>query len=235
MSQPFFRFRQFLVRHDTSSMPVGTDGVLLGAWADLSQAHHVLDVGTGCGLIALMAAQRAPQAKVEGIDIDMPSVKQARQNVADSPFASRVRIHQCDVREFVSCDGLFDCILSNPPFYINDVLPPAERRMLARNASALPMESLLDAVMRLLSGEGLFSVVLPSSSQAGFVGLGLERGLFLARSCQIHTVMRKPPKRVMLEFSRRRVSQPIFDELFLQDANGSRSAEYQHLTEEFYL
>lgn len=235
MSQPFFRFRQFVIRHDTSSMPVGTDGVLLGAWANVTKACHVLDIGTGAGLIALMAAQRAPLARVVGIDVDKPSVEQALQNVANSPYASRVEIYHCDVREFSSCNGLFDSILSNPPFYINDVLPPSERRLLARNASALPAECLLDAVVRLLSDEGLFSVVLPCSSQAEFVSLGLERGLYLSRSTHVRTVMRKPPKRVLLEFSRHRTSVPEHNEMLLQDAHGGRSAEYQRLTADFYL
>lgn len=235
MSQPFFRFRQFVIHHDSSSMPVGTDAVLLGAWANLSMARHILDIGTGSGIIALMAAQRAPLARVEGIDIDMPSVEQARSNVSGSPFASRVSIHHGDVREYVSSEGLFDSILSNPPFYINDVVPPSQRRYVARNASALPTESLLDAVVRLLSPDGTFSVVVPSTSLALFVALGLERDLFLARCTQVRTVMRKPPKRVLLEFTRHRVSTAMHDDLMLYDANGLRSADYLLLTKDFYL
>ncbi len=235
MSQPYFRFRQFQVRHDESSMPVGTDAVLLGAWADLGDAHHVLDIGTGCGLIALMAAQRAPHAMVEGIDIDVPSVEQARHNVQDSPFASRVTIHQADVGEFTSSDGPFDRILSNPPFFVNDVVPPSERRMRARNASALPAGGLLDAVSRLLGENGLFAVVLPCASQASFVGEALERGLYLSRSLHVRTVMHKPPKRVLLEFSRKRTCAPVCGEMLLQSADGSRSPEYVQLTHDFYL
>lgn len=235
MSQPYFRFRQFVVRHDASSMPVGTDGVLLGAWAHLDGACHVLDIGTGSGLVALMAAQRASHAQVEGIDIDLPSVEQAQQNVQESPFASRISIQQADVREFTSQQGAFDRILSNPPFFVNDVLPPSERRMMARNAQALPAESLLDAVVRLLTDDGRFSVVLPTSSQTTFVGLALERGLHLTRSLHVRTVMRKPPKRVLLEFSRQRVLPVECSEMLLQSADGARSPEYARLTQDFYL
>lgn len=235
MSQPYFRFRRFTVYHDTSSMPVGTDGVLLGAWADLTEARHVLDIGTGSGLIALMAAQRAPQALVEGIDVDILSVCQARQNAQASPFVSRVLVSPADVRTFRSVNGTFDHIVSNPPFFVNDVLPPSVRRMRARNASALPAACLWDAVNRLLSEEGRFSVVLPFSSQAAFVALGLERGLYLSRSLQVRTVMHKPPKRVLLEFARHRAEQPTCSEMLLQSPDGSRSPEYAQLTRDFYL
>ena len=235
MSQPYFDFRQFRVRHDISSMPVGTDGVLLGAWANLHEARRVLDVGTGCGLIALMAAQRAPHAEVLGIDVDAQSVEQARSNVQASPFASRISVLQADVRDFAPASGCFDRILSNPPFFVNDVLPPSERRMRARNALALPAGSLLDAVARLLDGNGLFAAVLPCSSQATFVGLALERGLYLTRSLHVRTVIRKPPKRVLLEFSRHRVHLPECGEMLLQSEDGSRSPEYATLTRDFYL
>ncbi len=235
MSQPYFDFRQFRVFHDASSMPVGTDAVLLGAWANLQGACRVLDIGTGSGLIALMAAQRAAHARVDGIDIDAPSVEQARHNVQASPFASRVSICQADVRAYAPADGPYDRILSNPPFFVNDVLPPSERRMRARNAQALPAGCLLDAVARLLRADGLFAVVLPCSSQAAFVGEALERGLYLSRSLHVRTVMRKPPKRVLLEFARHRVSLPCCEEMLLQQADGSRSPEYVRLTRDFYL
>lgn len=235
MSQPYFQFRRFTVRHDASSMPVGTDGVLLGAWADVEGASHILDIGTGSGLIALMAAQRAPHAQVEAIDVDGPSVEQAQQNVQASPFARRIVVCQADVRTFSPMGGLFDHILSNPPFFVNDVLPPDERRSTARNASALPAHSLMEAATRLLADDGRLSVVLPSSSQATFVGLGLERGLYLTRCLRVRTVTRKPPKRVLLEFARLRPSLPTCEEMVLQEADGTRSPAYASLTQDFYL
>lgn len=235
MSQSYFDFRQFRVCHGASSMPVGTDAVLLGCWADLRGACRVLDIGTGCGVVALMAAQRAGRALVDGIDIDAPSVEQARRNAQASPFASRVRVLQADVREFSLSCGQYDHVLCNPPFFVNDVLPPGVRRMRARNASALPACRLLDAVARLLCDDGVFSVVLPSQSQAAFVGQALERGLCLARSLHVRTVLRKPPKRVLLEFARHRVPQPSCGEILLQSDDGSRSPDYARLTRDFYL
>lgn len=216
-------------------MPVGTDGVLLGAWADVEGASHILDIGTGSGLIALMAAQRAPLAQVEAIDVDEPSVEQAQQNVQASPFARRIVVYQADVRTFSPMGGLFDHILSNPPFFVNDVLPPDERRSTARNASALPAHSLMEAAAKLLADDGRLSVVLPSSSQATFVALGLERGLYLTRCLRVRTVTRKPPKRVLLEFARLRPSLATCEEIVLQEADGTRSPAYASLTQDFYL
>ncbi len=109
-----FTFRQFVIHHDRCAMKVGTDGVLLGAWADLSGARRMLDVGCGSGLIALMAAQRAPEAEVWGIDVDAPSVEQAVENAAASPFARRVHLSLQDVCTYAPPQP-FDHVLCTPP------------------------------------------------------------------------------------------------------------------------
>ena len=235
MSQPFFRFRRFVIWHDKSSMPVGTDGVLLGAWASVRDSTHILDIGTGSGLVALMAAQRAPQAQIVGIDVDEASVMQATRNAQESPFASRLTMLQADVRSCSLSERSFDTILSNPPFFQNDVLPPSRRRCQARNASVLPASQLLASVDRLLTEKGRFCVVLPSDSQTEFVALALEKNLYLSKAMQVRTVARKAPKRVLLEFERSPVSKTSFEELLLQSADGSRSSEYALLTRDFYL
>lgn len=235
MSQPFFRFQRFVIWHDKSSMPVGTDGVLLGAWASVHDSARILDIGTGSGLVALMAAQRAPQAQVVGIDIDEASVMQATHNAQESPFASRLTMLQADVRSCSLPERSFDTILSNPPFFKNDVLPPSKRRCQARNASVLPAAQLLASVSRLLAENGRFCVVLPADSQTKFVALALENKLYLSRVMRVRTVARKMPKRVLLEFDRCPVSETSFEELLLQSADGSRSPEYTLLTRDFYL
>ena len=109
-----FRFKQFAVRQDRCPMKVGTDGVLLGAWAPvLPSDRRVLDIGTGTGLIALMMAQRMPQARIAGVDID--DVSQARENADASPWGARLEFHRCPVQEFAA-GGAFDLIVSNPPY-----------------------------------------------------------------------------------------------------------------------
>lgn len=232
MSNDYFRFKQFCIHHDRCAMKVGTDGVLLGAWGCV-EGRRILDIGTGTGLIALMAAQRNPEAKVWGIDIDEEAVFQAQENIAESPFCSRIECILQDVLTFET-EELFDAILCNPPFFTEDTLPDDKSRALARNNKNLPFPLLIKKVADLLADDGVFSLVVPSGLVQEIVGLCLENGLRLVRRCQVHTTAQKPPRRTLLAFSRQNLK---CDEqvLCLIDKVGSRSAQYQELTKDFYL
>lgn len=237
-----FRFKKFEVRHGRSSMRVGTDAVLLGAWADVGlccakSSPAVLDIGCGCGLIALMVAQRCPSCHVLGIDIDSPSVAEATENALRSPFAGMVRFRQADVRSFAG-DGAsekYDLILCNPPYYTEDTLPPEQRRSMARNAVHLSFSELLCSVRRLLAEEGIFSVIVPMQARDSFVGEALRNNLHIRRECRIQTVSSKVSKRVLLEFDIEGGKDAVVTSLVLQGSDGGRSAEYSLLCKDFYL
>lgn len=235
MSQPSFRFRQFEIYHDRCAMKVGTDGVLLGAWADVEHARRILDIGTGSALIAIMAAQRNASAQIIGVEIDSEAVAQARENVSRSPWSERVEIDLQDICN-TSADqiGQFDCILCNPPFFIEDTLSPDSLRAAARHASGLTFDRLLCAVDRLITPDGTLSVILPSNARNQFITIGLKYKLFKCRECSVRTVPHKDIRRVMLTFSRTKY--PIqAEELTLQNPDGTRTEAYANLTQEFYL
>lgn len=232
MSNDIFRFKQFSVRHDRCAMKVGTDGVLLGAWGSV-EGKRILDIGTGTGLIALMAAQRNPEADVLGIDIDESAVAQASENVAESPFSRQIECILQDVLTFES-EAPFDAILCNPPFFTEDTLPDNRSRTLARNNKCLPFPQLIKKVAVLLAENGTFSLIIPSGLAQEIVGLCMENGLHLVRRCQIHTTARKPPRRTLLEFSRQNRSCEM-QTLCLVADDGTRSQQYQELTKDFYL
>lgn len=229
-----FAFRQFVVAHDRCAMKVGTDGVLLGAWAGVTDAARILDVGCGSGLIALMAAQRSPRSRVWGIDVDEPSLSQALENVRHSPFASRVQLSLHDVRSYAP-GFQFDHVLCNPPFYTEDTLPPDAARMRARHTAGLTLESLLAQVDRLLCADGLFSLILPSATGDVFLAHALSCGWYVVRSCRVHTVAHKPPKRVLFTLSRTPAASSLQEELVLQDKDGKRTTAYSALCADFYL
>ncbi len=232
MSNDIFCFKQFSVRHDRCAMKVGTDGVLLGAWGSVD-GKRILDIGTGTGLIALMAAQRNPEADVLGIDIDESAVAQASENVAESPFSRQIECILQDVLTFES-EASFDAILCNPPFFTEDTLPDNRSRALARNNKCLPFPQLIKKVAVLLAENGTFSLIVPSALAQEIVGLCMENGLHLVRRCQIHTTARKPPRRTLLEFSRQNRSCEM-QTLCLVADDGTRSQQYQELTKDFYL
>lgn len=239
MATPDFRFKQFTIRHDRSAMKVGTDGVLLGAWAGsnfntISTPFRILDVGTGTGLIALMMAQRFPAANIVGIDIDEASLEQAKENVESTPFKTRISIEKQDFSDINSFSRQFDLIVSNPPFYTEDTLGGNQARDKARHTTSLPFEILVENATKLLTEEGLFSVIIPHQSAADFISICVANRLYLTRRLNIRSTERKSFNRVLLEFSTK--MQPSeTNTLTLYDANNNRSPEYAQLTQDFYL
>ena len=123
MANPYFQFKQFTVWHDRCAMKVGTDAVLLGSWIHVENAQRLLDVGCGCGLIALMAAQRCPEGKIVAIEIDPDAAQQAKENVQSSPWADRIQVIQEDFAKFTD-ENKFDVIFSNPPYFANSLKCP---------------------------------------------------------------------------------------------------------------
>lgn len=196
MSNPYFQFKQFTVRQDSCAMKVGTDGVLVGAWASVEQSSQVLDIGTGTGLIALMCAQRT-QAQITGIDIDLQSARQAEANVADSPWQKQIEI-VCDDFRTHAFPHLFDHIVSNPPFFIEDVKCPDESRNRARHADSLTFEELLAGVKRLLTKGGKFTLILPTSAVSDFLRTAFIFDLYPETQLTIFPRPELPSKRTLL-------------------------------------
>lgn len=213
-------------------MKVGTDGVLLGSWAH--GGNRILDVGTGTGLIALMMAQRFPQAEVTAIDIDTVACEQASENVSMSPFYDRVHVVESSLQDFVSTKK-FDAVVSNPP-YFNDALknPDGQRRM-ARHTDALSYAELFQGVERLLADDGEFSAIIPFDCRSRFETEALLRGYSPSRVCAVRTTPRKPPRRFLLSFRKRPASCVEIAEEVLEIAPSQRSGWYQALTQDFYL
>ena len=209
-------------------MKVGTDGTLLGAWAcppDSVSQPRILDIGTGTGLIALMMAQRFPEAKVVGIDIDSFAVKQAQQNVAASPFADHVEILLNDV---IDMEGVFDAVVSNPPFFTDALKSPDAQRTSARHTVTLSYAQLMSNAWRLLTEEGILSVVVPADYKRHMESEASLTGFFKCRDWAVRTTERKPPKRWLMAFAKhpRSLSTGIL-------TLGSPEAEI--LTKDFYL
>lgn len=234
-----FRFRQFSVSHSRSTMKVGTDGVLLGAWAETHSAQNILDIGTGCGLIALMAAQRNPTANVTAIDIDQASIDEATENFQASPFAERLQALQTDIQTFSTQPNAFqyDCILSNPPFFTETLLSPNPTRAAARSVEGgLSFAALIESAARLLAPGGSLQIILPFQEAPRILGIAVETGLHLLRRTDITTKATKPPRRTLLHWTNQPTSAPILhNQLCLTGANGNRSEDYQALTKDFYL
>lgn len=233
MPNPYFAFKKFTVYHDRCAMKVGTDGVLLGAWTDLSESRFILDVGTGTGLIALMMAQRCPEAFITAIDLDEEAVEQAKDNINASPWSDRIQAEKQDVCCYCP-DDCFDTIVSNPPYFINSLRCTDNQRNTARHADTLDMNRLLRKVADLLSTKGRFSLVIPAEQVDELVSVANREGLFLSRHTAVVTRPGLAPKRALLEF---RKEQTVCrqDELVVELERHVYSKDYIALTKDFYL
>ena len=232
MSNSFFSFRQFSISQDRCAMKVGTDGVLLGAWAPGGQ--RILDVGTGTSLIALMMAQRFPTSHVVGIDVDDEACLQAAENVENSPFSDRVKIVKSSLQEFL-VEESFDAIVSNPPYFVNSLKNPDARRTLARHTDSLSFDDLFRGVGRLLSEYGVFSIIIPTDALEQMLLNACHYGFYVSRQVAVKTVERKLPKRYLLSFRRQPTECVVKEIKVMTDSEGSRSAWFDALTREFYL
>lgn len=236
MANSYFQFKQFKITQDRCAMKVGTDGVLLGAWAPLKESCKVLDIGTGTGLVALMLAQRCSSACIEAIDIDESAVVQARENVADSPWPERVNVCQMDVKNAPQTwKETFDCIVSNPPYFVDSLKCPDKSRMVARHTAELDFPALAKSASFLLNEEGMFSVVLPADAYTSFVSSCLREGLHLQRVLWVHTKPDIPAKRVLMTFVKQAVDETEQEHLTVEVSRHVYSPEYVSLLKDFYL
>lgn len=229
-----FRFKQFEIDDSLSAMKIGTDGVLLGAWADVVDAHSILDIGTGTGLVAIMCAQRNAVARVHGIDIVEDAVTEARGNMARTAWSERLSAKHADVRMY-NPDMRYDHIVSNPPFFLTTLHSPDAVRAMARHADTLTYDDLVSAAERLLNPDGRLSVVLPTDCAQQFRRVAFER-VWLTRIMDVVTREGEAPKRTMMEF--RLSDAPLMPHaacLTIQAADGSYTEDYRRLTEQFYL
>ena len=233
MASEGFQFKQFYIRHDHCAMKVGTDGVLLGCWATTpsypspqGRGIRILDIGTGSGLIARMLMQRFPEAEVEGIDIDVAAVEQARENGVKAFVSSLQEWH-----------STYDLIVSNPPYFQNSLKNPDKGRQTARHTDTLSYEELMRHSARLLKEGGQLALILPAEAEDEIRQMAAGEGLYLARVTRVYSKVSKPARRVLLlfEITKSRGYKITTDSLILENETGGRSAEYQELTKDFYL
>lgn len=231
-----FKFKQFTIQQDQCAMKIGTDGVLLGAWTSLgNNPDSILDIGTGTGIIALQMAQRSDAVTIDAIEIDANAYEQSVENFENSDWADRLFCYHCSLQEFTEePEGTYDLIVANPPFYTDDFKTVNEARNKARFTTSLSFEDLLFSVSKLLSEQGVFSVIIPFKEEANFIILAKEHQLFTTRICRVKGTPTSEIKRSLIEFSFQKASL-IMEDLIIEHERHQYTKEYQNLVKEFYL
>ncbi|MBF0760811.1 methyltransferase [Dysgonomonas mossii] len=234
MPNPYFRFKKFTVYHDRCAMKVGTDGVLLGAWVNVS-GDNILDIGTGTGLISLMMAQRNEKAVIDAIDIDSDAVSQAKDNIENSPFGNRINSWNASLQEFSSkAEKRYDVIVSNPPFFVQSLKSPNKERSLARHTDSLPVADLIGLSASLLSQAGRISFIYPFDYKEELIKLAEQYKLSVSRITNVFPTPDSVPKRILIELSKEEVT-PIENDLIIEKARHVYSDGFTALLKDFYL
>ncbi len=218
-------------------MKVGTDGVLLGAWAPVdNHPFSILDIGAGTGLIALMMAQRSTAEQIDAIEIDDEAYEQAVENFEESKWGDRLFCYHAGLDEFVEelHDEEYDIIVSNPPFYSENYSSGNEQRDKARFTESLPFEHLIEAAAILLSENGIFSVIIPFKEEEKFIAIAAEFDLYPAKITRVKGTPDTEIKRSLMAFTRQQ-AETIFYELVIETARHQYTPEYTELTKDFYL
>jgi len=225
-----FKFKQFEIQQSKDVFRVGTDGVLLGALANIDHSRKVLEVGTGTGLISLMLAQRNSSAEFLGIDINEDAVNLTRLNFENSPFYVRLKNIYQDFKSFET-EGKFDLIVSNPPYFEES---GSEKDKLARQTVELNFQQLISKSSKLLSENGIFSVIIPFEIGGDFIKLAYGNHLFLIRKVNIKGIGNSKTKRLILEFSltEKEVEE---SEFIIEKSPRQYSDQYLELTKEFHV
>jgi tRNA1Val (adenine37-N6)-methyltransferase len=235
MPESVFRFKEFDIRQDISPMKVGTDSVLLGAWAEIPATGNILDIGTGTGVLALMAAQKS-RGMVTAIEPDRPSYFQASENFSRSPWPERFNLINTSLQEFAANDTeRFSFIISNPPFHSETITPPDKGRKNARNSESLPPDVLISSIATLLKPDGSAAIIYPYSQIKLLEDLINKNGLFISRKLLVRPIPGKDFHRILLQFGRMHAN-TITEELVIETGKRHHySSEYKALTEPFYL
>jgi tRNA1Val (adenine37-N6)-methyltransferase len=225
----------FTIQQDRCAMKVGTDGVLLGAWADVQNVKTVLDIGTGTGLVALMIAQRAPESEIVAIEIDEMAASQAADNFKSSKFRERIQHQHLALQEF-EFEGTFDLLICNPPFFPSGTPSPDQKRNVARQEESLDLLTLIQKCSPLMAAHSRLALILPALRKDELVAVIQEHEMYLKRICLVKPNHQKEPKRILFAALKGlHVSGVVEETLVIEE--GERhvyTPEFKKLTSEFY-
>ena len=232
--RPFF-FKRFALFHHRSTMKIGTDAILLGRWVEVNGDDEVLDIGTGCGLLPLMLAQKGIKS-ADAVEIDQDSYEEAAQNFSNSAWKSRLFAVNDDIKRYAeNCTKKYDLVVSNPPFFFGDNIPEKEKKGLARHTNTLSYNDLLISVKKLLKPDGRFALVLPARESLTFLKDAENQGFFLKKEMKIVPIEGKEPNRINMQLVVNQVDMVESETFVLRHPDHSFTKEYKEFLKDYYL
>ena len=233
MPNNYFSFKHFTIFQDKSAFKVGTDGVLLGAYADITGITNILEIGTGSGLISLMLAQRS-NATITAIEPDRDSYNQCCENVNRTDWHKRIKVVHTDLRNFDPQAERYDLIVTNPPYFCDSLKNPDPRKSAARHNDSLSSTDILEGAVRLLKEDGRMELIMPYVEGNIFIAEAAKCGFFCNNILKIRPLPESNVRRLILTFSRTRKS-PVEKFLTIEHGRHQFTEDYINLTKDFYL
>lgn len=237
MSNNYFQCKQFTVFQDRCAMKVGTDGILLGAWADMDYCRRVLDIGTGTGLVSLMLAQRYDNCRILSLDVDENAVRQAENNFRESLFLQRLEALHVDFKAFAHQSiEKFDAFVCNPPFFKDSPASPNAFRTLARHDHTLSLREILEGCNRLCTHQSKLSLIFPFDRKTEIETEAQASDWYVSRQTIVFPKRKKSPNRLLVELSKEKNSDDVsVSELVIYEADGAYTGDFVALVKDFYL
>ena len=234
MAGGLFYFRHFIIHQDHCAMKVGTDSMLLGALLDCAQAQSILDIGTGTGVVALMLAQRS-KGHIDAVELVQEAAAQATQNASNSMWANRIQVYNCPIQQYQAGDKRYDLIVSNPPYFEpHQAAQMKHDRLRARASTSLDFKELIKEAERLLTGEGVFAVIIPYAEKEHFIALCGDMGLYLQKEINIRSYANTTIVRCILQFSFVVAIELQATDFCIYESRGKYSSQYISLTKAYH-
>lgn len=234
MANDWFKCKQFEIHQELCGHKVGTDSFLLGAWANVSNAGKILDIGTGTGILSLMVAQRS-EANITAIEIDRDAADQAMQNFRNSPWLSRLKLYHTSLEKFNGFKEKYDVIICNPPFFLNSLKSPNTKRTLARHDHSLTLLNILNFAEKHLNKNGHISLIMPIEHLQYFIDLIKTNKWYIHRITKVFPKPGKDAHRVLIEFAKNARGLE-YDELVIETEQRHKyTKKYYELIKDFYL
>ncbi|PWT76134.1 MAG: methyltransferase [Bacteroidetes bacterium] len=235
MPNTYFKFKQFTIHQDQCAMKVCTDACILGAWfaEKIPSNSSVLDIGSGTGLLMLMLAQKN-KSEIDGIELDLPSFKQLKENIHQSKWKEHLRVFPGDVRNH-AFSFRYDFIIVNPPFFENDLLSDIEEKNLAKHSKSLTLQELISVIDQNLHASGSFGILLPFHREKEFEELASARHFYPQEKLLVKQTPAHPYFRSIIHFSRNKVPTIMGAELTIQEQEGKYTPDFVELLRDYYL
>jgi len=235
MANTWFQFKQFTIYQDKCSHKVGTDSILLGSWVNLDNVTKAFDIGSGCGILSLMIAQRNPNVKIFGVEIDNDSFNQALVNINQSPWADRISILNTSLQKFGKNRYKYDLIITNPPYFINSLPSPNSNRNIARHAHTLTLHEIIHFTQNHLEPNGRLALIIPTQQFRYFKEIVTIKNFFIYRITKVFPNYNKDSHRMLIECGKEKRGFE-YDELVIEsNQRHVYTKKYAELTKDFYL